>query len=423
MKKIVTIAAILLMLGSLIFTGCVSAGAASVSGSNTQDTTSAATYESTKETMDNTLSGETANILTSFEGSMLDVTEMFTERDLEQTANLDEAVYMELSSNEDVIISEEGVYVLSGDVKNVTIEIDAEDEKIHIVLDGVSIVNDDAPAIYVKSAGKVFITTTDSANFMEVTGTYTPDGETNLDAVIFSKEDVVLNGTGTLEIISSEGNGITSKDDLKITGGTYIITAAEDGIEANDSIRISGGDITVDAGKDALHSENEEDMAVGYIYISGGSLDITAGDDGIHGTTVMQIDGGTINIDNCMEGLEATSIQINGGEITIYAKDDGINASRKSSNFDLVIEINGGILDVTVGSGDTDAIDSNGDIYVNDGSINISANSAFDPDGTAQLNGGTVYVNGQQITEITEMMGGMGGMGGKGGMRPGGGRP
>ena len=73
--------------------------------------------------------------------------------------------------------------------------------------------------------------------------------------------------TGTLEIVSEEGNGIAGKDDLKITGGSYIITASSDGIEANDSIRIYDGDITIVSGKDALHSENEDDLSLGYIYI------------------------------------------------------------------------------------------------------------------------------------------------------------
>ena len=349
------------------------------------------------------------------EGSVLDTTEMFTERDLEQSADLSDATYITLENNQDVSITEAGVYVLSGDVENVTITVDADDEaKVQLVLDGVSIVNDDSPAIYVKSADKVFVTLTDSDNYLEVSGTYQADGDTNLDAVIFSKDDLVLNGVGSLEVVSAQGNGITSKDDLKITGGTYSITSLEDSLEANDSIRIAGGDITIDSGKDGLHSENEDDLSLGYIYISGGTLNITAADDGIQGTSVVQIDGGVINVGTSMEGIEGTYIQINGGDITIYAKDDGINASAKSNAYDTVIEVNGGTIDVTVGSGDTDAFDSNGNIYINGGTINVSANSAFDPNGTAELNGGTVTVNGEVITEITvsPMGGGGGRMGG-----------
>lgn len=345
-----------------------------------------------------------------------DTSELFSDRDLEQTADLTGATPMSLVSNQDVTLSEEGVYVLSGEVNNVTVTVDAPEEaKVQIVLDGVHITNEEAPAIYVKAADKVFVTSTDSENYMEVSGSYVADGETNLDAVIFSRADLTLNGTGTLSIESVQGNGISSKDDLKITGGVYTIHSAADALEANDAILINDGTITIDTQKDGLHSENEEDTALGNIYIEGGTLEITAADDAITGNNLVQIDGGTINIKTAVEGIEANNVIINEGRITLYATDDGINATPKVSS-DASIVVNGGTVNVTMGSGDTDAFDSNGDLYVNGGTINVEATSAFDADGTAELNGGTVTVNGEQITEITESRGGFGGGGGGRGM-------
>ncbi len=107
----------------------------------------------------------------------------------------------------------------------------------------------------------------------------------------------MLNGTGSLDISSARENGVTPKDDLKITGGALFVSSALDGPEANDSIRIADGELIIDADKGALHSEYDEDDAVGFIYIAGGTLDIAAGDDAIHGTTVVQADGGTIDIE------------------------------------------------------------------------------------------------------------------------------
>lgn len=334
--------------------------------------------------------------------SDFDTSDLFSNRDLEQTADLAAAMQVELESGKDVTIDKEGVYVLSGAVNNVTVVVEAaEDAKVQIVLDGVSISNEDSPAIYVKAADKVLVTSTDSKNHMEVTGSYVADGESNLDAVIFSKADLTLNGAGELVIISNQGNGISSKDDLKITGGVYNITSSADALEANDRILVNDGTITIDAGKDALHSENDEDASLGYIYIENGTLNITAADDAIRGNSFVQIDGGTINVETCTEGIEASQIIINGGQITLYAKDDGINAARKV-NGDVYIEVNGGRIDLTIGSGDTDGFDSNGNIYINGGTISVQAKSAFDADGTAQLNGGTVTVNGEEITEITQ---------------------
>lgn len=346
--------------------------------------------------------------ISAIEGSILDVENFFTSRDLEQIPDLTDSVSINLVSDEDIVINTKGVYVLSGDVNNVTVIVEVDDEEnVQLVLDKLSIVNEDAPAIYVRSGDKVFVTTTESENYLEVSGTYIPDGDVNLDAVIYSKSDLVLNGLGTLEVESAKGNGITSKDDLKITGGHYIVNSYADAIEANDSIRIYDGDIVITTNKDGLHSENEEDDTLGYIYIQNGTLMINAVDDAIRANSVVQIDGGTINIEASTEGIEGTYIQINGGNITLYASDDGINATSKSS-YDVVIEVNGGNIDVTVGSGDTDGFDANGDIFINGGIISVNGQSSFDADGVAELNGGEVTVNGEVITEITQMQMGKG---------------
>ncbi|MBR2282090.1 MAG: carbohydrate-binding domain-containing protein [Spirochaetales bacterium] len=342
----------------------------------------------------------------------------FSKRDLKQTADLADAIYCEVADGEDITITAAGVYVVSGSATDSTIIVEAGDEdKVQIVLNGVTITNTDFPCIYVKSADKVFVTTAeDTDNTLKVTGAFTSDGDTNTDAVIFAKDDIVLNGEGTLNITSTYGNGITGKDDLKITGGTISITCKLDAIEAHDSIRIAGGDITINSKKDGLHAEYDEDDSVGYIYICGGTLDITASDDGIHATTVVQIDDGEIGI-SAAEGIEGTYVLINGGTITISASDDGINAASKSTAYSVAIEINGGTITIKMGSGDTDAIDSNGNLYVNGGTLNITATSAFDYDGGASYTGGTIIVNGQTVNTITNSM--MGGAA-QGGSTPGG---
>ncbi len=348
--------------------------------------------------------------------TLLDTSDLFSERDIEQEADTSDATTITLTSGEDVNITEEGVYVISGIATDTTIIVETDDTaKVQLVLDSVTITNSDSPTIYVKSADKVFVTTTDSENTLKVTGTFTADGTTNTDAVIFAKDDIVINGTGNLNI-ESTANGISGKDDVKLTGGTLNITAAEDAVEANDSIRIYDGTYNITAGKDAFHAENDEDYSVGYVYIHDGTFNIDADDDGIQATTVMVIDGGSYNI-SAAEGIESTYVQINDGTINISASDDGINASAKSTYYDIVIEINGGDITINMGSGDTDAIDSNGYIYINGGTIDITATSAFDYISGAELNGGTVTVNGETITQITSSMmgGGMqgGGMGGQ----------
>ena len=345
---------------------------------------------------------------------LYDADELFTDRDLEQTADLSGATTIDLSGG-DATITEAGVYVLTGSAKNATVYVEAgSSDKVQLVLDGVTIENDSLPCIYVREADKVFITTSADSS-LSLTGQVQSEGGSKIDGAIFSRSDLILNGTAVLTITSS-ANGIEGKDDLKVTGGSYRITAASKAIEANDSIRVAGGTLVLTAGTDGLHAENDDEDD--YIYIGGGEITIAAGDDGIHASAAVQIDDGVIAIE-ANEGIESTYIQINGGEITINGGEDGLNAANKSKVYRATIEVTGGSVTVTMASGDTDGIDSNGDIYVSGGTINVTGGSTFDYDGTAEYTGGTIIVNGQQVNSISnQMMGGMRGfMGGMGGRK------
>ena len=340
-------------------------------------------------------------------------TEMFTERDLNQSPDLSEAETISLTEGEDVSITREGVYVLSGTAKDVTVTVDAGDEdKVQLVLDGVDITNEGEAFIYVKNADKVFVTTTDGENSLTVTGTFSED----YDAVIDGKDDLVINGTGTLHIAST-GDGISTNDTLKVTGGTLDIECEGSALSAHDAINISDGTLNFTA-YDGIHAEDNDDTTIGSVYIGGGTINITASDDAIHGTTTVQIDGGTINLTGG-EGIEGTEVLVNGGTITINATDDGINAGAKADGMSPKFEMNDGTLTITMGQGDTDGIDSNGDIYVNGGTIDITGQSTFDYDGTAEYNGGTIIENGEETNTISNQMMGGGGRGGafQGGMK------
>ena len=347
--------------------------------------------------------------------------DLFSSRDLQQTADLTGAAAYTLADGQDIRITAAGTYVLTGSAANATVYVEAgKEDKVQLVLDGVSITNRDFPAIYVKSADKVFVTTSADST-VSVTGAFASDGDTKTDGVIFSKSDLTLNGTGMLTI-SSTKNGVVSKDDLKITGGVYAVSAASKALQANDSIRIADGELNLVAGTDGLHAENSDDDTLGFIYIGGGRLTVRADDDGIHANSAVQIDNGTVSV-TASEGIEATYVQLNGGTISVNASDDGINAASKSSAYRATVEITGGDITVVMGPGDTDGIDSNGDIIVTGGTINVTGNSTFDCDGSAQYTGGTIIVNGQQIDYIpNQMMGGRGGWGGQGGQGGKGGR-
>ncbi len=421
MKKNYIASAFLMAAMAVYMTGCgnnssISENTSTGTNAKTAVSDSAETAEKTakadKTSSENNDSAEIKQLSSNTEETT------FTKRDLEQTADTSEAQNITVADNKTIDITEEGVYTISGSAENCTIRIDAEDSaKVQLVLDGVDIENEDFPAIYVLSADKVFITTTDSENTLTVSGQFTTYSENNTDAVIYSKDDLVLNGTGTLNVTSYYGNGITCKDDMKVTGGTYNVKSALDAFEANDTISVYDGTFNITTNKDGFHCENDE--TEGSITILDGSFTINSVSDGIQACAVLQIDGGDFDI-TAAEGLEATYIVINDGNITIDASDDGINAVTNTNAYETAIVFNGGNVNVSVGQGDTDAIDSNGSIYVNGGTINVTAQmSSFDYDRTAEFNGGTIIVNGQEVSEIPQSMmgggmrGGMnGGMGG-----------
>ena len=418
LKRFTAIAVIAILAASLVACNTpAGSGTSAAQSSAASQVTSADTTAKTESKTDKASQNAVVTSANVTASGKIDATDLFTERDLTQTADLSEAKTIALSDGQNVSITEAGVYVLSGSAKNVTVTVDAADDaKVQLVLDGVSVTNTDSPVIYVKNADKAFVTT-QGDNSLSVTGSFTADGSTNTDAVIFSKDDLVLNGTGTLTI-SSTDNGITSKDDLKITGGTITIDCVSDAIEANDTIAIADGTVTVNSQKDGLHAEKESDDTKGMIYICGGSLTVNAADDAVHATAIVQIDGGTLDL-TASEGIESTYIQINGGTIKIAASDDGINAGRKSSSYEVAVEITNGDITINMGAGDTDGIDSNGNLYIGGGTVDITCQSPFDCDGNAEYTGGTLIVNGTETNEITNQMmgGGMGGM--RGGMRGG----
>ena len=192
----------------------------------------------------------------------------FTNRDLSGEWEEDEAILVSLS--ESLTITRGGIYVLSGTVENgaVTVDVPSE-EKVQLVLNGVTISCANGPCIYVKNADKVFVTLAEgSKNALTSTGFAEGD---EADGAVFSKDDIVFNGEGALTI-TSEKHGIAGNDDVKFGGGTYVIHAGERGITGKDSVRIFDGSFTVYSSKTPIRSRNKKNPEKGYVLIVGGTF-------------------------------------------------------------------------------------------------------------------------------------------------------
>lgn len=381
-----------------------------------------------------------ANTSANADVAYLDSADMFTDRDKEVGYSESESTIITLadgnsscsdssvSINGDTItISAEGTYILSGSLSDGQVIVDAADAKLQLVLNNAAISCDTSAALYVKDADKVFVTLApDSANTFTNTSDYVAIDDNNIDAVIFSKKDITLNGSGTLNIQASYGHGIVSKKDLAITGGTYNITAANHALSGKNSVRIADGTFALTAGKDGIHSENTDEMEKGFIYVSGGdfhidcesdgfdgdytvqfdggNIEIAAGDDGIHSDSDLIVTAINLHITKSYEGLEGETITIIGGEAHVTSSDDGLNAAggdKSGGGFDEVddsnfINITGGTLYVNA---EGDGIDSNGNMTILGGEIYVSGptnggNGALDYAGSAVISGGTVVAVG-----------------------------
>lgn len=197
-----------------------------------------------------------------------------------------------------VTITKGGTYIITGTLQNGMLIVDAgEKDKPHLVLNGVSITSSTSAALYVREGDKIIVTLAEGTqNTLANGGTFTAIDDNDIDAAVFSKQDLSFNGSGNLTVTSPAGHGVVCKDDLVLMGGTYTVNAASHGLDANDSVRIAGITATVDAGKDGIRAENNDDASLGFVYIESGTLTVEAEGDGISAGAHLQVHGGTIDV-------------------------------------------------------------------------------------------------------------------------------
>lgn len=315
----------------------------------------------------------------------------YEEEDLETTYDESEAVTITLSDDgteasdgvtvddSTVTITQAGTYVINGSLTDgqLQVSVGAED-KVHIILNGVTINNNDGAAINITEGEKVITTLasgtvntlTDGSNYTLATD------ETEPDATFYSKADLVINGDGKLVIEGNYSNGIRSKDDLILVSGEYDITAVNNGIKAKDNLSILDGTFTVTTSEgDGLQADNEDEADLGNIYIDGGTYTINTGRDGLQAVsnlmvqnadmTITTADGAnstSIDTTESYKGLKATgAIEIASGNITIDSADDAINANG-------TVSVLGGTITAT--SGD-DGMHADTNLSIAGGTIDI----------------------------------------------------
>lgn len=419
MKKMIVPA-----LSLVLLTGC--GGATTNSTTTTTETTQTSDTSSGSDTSTSTQTSDTTTTTASVSVTLPE--ELFDSEDLasDWDGKADATITLSNSSasvtgngatanGSTITITEGGTYAVSGTLSDGQIIVETADsaDTVRIILNGVDITSSTSAPIYVKESSKVILTLAEGTTNTITDGssyTLTDTAENEPSAAIFSKSDLVINGTGSLSVKGNYNNGIQSKDDLAIVSGNITVTSIDDAIIGKDSVAIADGTFTLNAGGDGIKSTNSEKTDKGYLVIQSGTFTITSGTDAIQSATLLQTDGGEYTIttgggsansssgstqenwgqwkqqstadtsvDTATTDTESSTddssteqsakafksagdIIINNGTYTIDSSDDSLHATN-------TITVNNGTFDIA--SGD-DGAHADAELIINDGTLNIT---------------------------------------------------
>lgn len=282
-----------------------------------------------------------------------------------------------------VQISKAGDYVLTGKMQGQVVVDTPDTENVKIILCGAEISNEGDACIYVKNAEKTVLASAEgTVNQLTSTGEFRMPDANNVDATVFSQDDLNLNGDGVINIESECGHGVVSKDELKVKDGTVNITAYKKGACGKDALTLEGGTMNVESRTHALYSEGD-------INITGGEFTLASSEkDGMQSYANIVIAGGKILVTQSVEGIEGLTVTISGGEVDITSTDDGINSSSATSNGEAQWQIGGNPF----------LVDDGADITVSGGKITINAGGdGIDSNGTFNMTGGELFIDGPEM--------------------------
>ena len=259
----------------------------------------------------------------------------------------------------DISITAAGTYVFSGDCDNGSITVKKGVTGVTIVLNGLTLTNDDSAAITLnKTAEASLIAAAGTTNTVADT-----EGSSDENAAVKVKSGASLSigGMGTLTVDGNAKNGIKGAADAVITVAEVKlnINAADDGLACDDELNITGGTLNITAGGDAVKAspdtgENPDTTSLGNVVISGGTLTLSAAEDGIQADGDLTISGGTFHV------------KTNGGHTTTLTDD---SASCKGFKAGKTLTVTGGTL--TVDSAD-DALHANTDVTISGGTLTLA---------------------------------------------------
>lgn len=278
-----------------------------------------------------------------------------------------------------VTIGAAGTYRISGEMTDGQIVVESETPGlVRLILDNANVsCATCAPLVVNKTQKAVIVLAAGSVNRLSdgPPPAGTPDDPNLPSGAIFSRENLTIAGSGSLEVTGNVADGVVSRDGLIIKSGSLTVNAVNDGIRGKDYLVVKGGSTTVKAGRDGIRSDNDQDSEKGYVSLAGGTTTITAVDDGVSALTDFVMTGGTLSVTTTgrrapttrqqptpPHGIRAgVNIMIGDGTVTAWSVGDGVNAGS-------LISVSGGSVTLTTGD---DGFHSDIEVNISGGNVKV----------------------------------------------------
>jgi len=284
-------------------------------------------------------------------------------------------------------------YVVTGSTTNGSLKFYSS-YKFQLLLNGVDITNPNGAAINNQCSKSFYVVSADGTTNTLCDGTtYTKVGDEDQRGTMFSEGQILLSGSGLLNVYSVGKNCIASDDYVFVRPGCqiYLNSTSGHGIKGKDWVKINGGVINMELSADGAKGITTDSL----VCINGGR------------TTI--INTGAVVVDDSNDTTSCAGVKadyffvMNDGELNVKCTGDGA----KGMNVEQTITHNGGELNVVTTGGKGIAapkgVKCDGNVVIAGGSFYSCAVNAkaMDADGTLTVKDGyTTFTNDKHLFEV-----------------------